>query len=151
MNIPTIEELEYLGCRASGMTKVLLNHRRQKYLTAIRDAVVSACKNDLVCHDQGECLRPTPETDEQELHEPYLVNELPFCVVRIDFARRLERERDEAREQIAAMREAIREAHDALSRLDDCRVFYADGMDIDNYTTDDCATARAKLQPFLEQ
>lgn len=22
----------------------------------------SDCKNDLVCHDQGECLRPTPET-----------------------------------------------------------------------------------------
>lgn len=21
------------------------------------------CKNDLVCHDQGECLRPTPETE----------------------------------------------------------------------------------------
>lgn len=47
MNIPTIEELEYLGCQASGMTKVLLNHRRQKYLTAIRDAVVAACRPQL--------------------------------------------------------------------------------------------------------
>ena len=60
------------------------------------------CPNDLVCHDQGECLRPTPETDAEELHEPYLVNELPFCVVRIDFARRLERERNEARELLAS-------------------------------------------------
>lgn len=65
------------------------------------------CKNDLVCHDQGECLRPTPETDEQELHEPYLVNELPFCVVRIDFARRLERQLAEAREANARLREAL--------------------------------------------
>ena len=61
-----------------------------------------ACQNDLVCHDQGECLRPTPETDAEELHEPYLVNELPFCVVRIDFARRLERQRNEARELLAS-------------------------------------------------
>ena len=29
------------------MTKVLLNHRRQKYLTAIRDAVVAACRPQL--------------------------------------------------------------------------------------------------------
>jgi hypothetical protein len=68
-----------------------------------------------------------------------------------EYARRLERERDEAREKNAAMREAIREAHEALSRLDDCRIFYADSMDIDNHTTDDCATARANLQPFLDQ
>lgn len=61
------------------------------------------CKNDLVCHDQGECLRPTPETDAEELHEPYLVNELPFCVVRIDFARNLERQRNEAREELSAL------------------------------------------------
>lgn len=85
--------------------------------------------------------RPTPETDED-------ADDLASAIG--GFIDRLKRERDEAREQIAAMREAIREAHEALSRLDDCRVFYADGMDIDNYTTDDCATARAKLQPFLD-
>lgn len=47
-------------------------------------------------------MSDTPETDAEELHEPYLVNELPFCVVRIDFARRLERGRNKAREQLAS-------------------------------------------------
>ena len=50
--------------------------------------------------------RPTPETDNEELHAPYLVRELPFCVVRIDLARRLERERDEAREELDDWRNA---------------------------------------------
>lgn len=47
-------------------------------------------------------MNDTPETDAEELHDPYLVRELPFCVVRIDFARHLERERNEAREQLAS-------------------------------------------------
>lgn len=38
-------------------------------------------------------------------------------MVRIDFARKLERERDEAREELEAMREAIKEAHGALVDL----------------------------------
>jgi hypothetical protein len=49
------------------------------------------------------------------------------------------------------MREAIREAHTALSQLDHARIFCCDSMDIDNYTTDDCATALTKLQPYLDQ
>ena len=53
--------------------------------------------------------RPTPETDAEELHDPYLVRELPFCVVRIDFARRLERERDEARDRIAELEKQLAE------------------------------------------
>lgn len=47
MNIPTIEELEDIGCRASRMTQIPLNLRRKKYLTAIRDAVVAACRPQL--------------------------------------------------------------------------------------------------------
>lgn len=58
-------------------------------------------------------------------------------------------ERDEAREENEAMRGAIREAHTALSLLDDCRLFHADSMDIDGSTTDYCATTLVKLQPFL--
>lgn len=54
------------------------------------------CQNDLVCHDQGECLRPTPETDAQAgFHD--LDTAVPA-----DFARRLERERNEAREQLSS-------------------------------------------------
>lgn len=55
-----------------------------------------------------------------------------------------------AEEKIEAMRAAIRDAHEALSQLDDCRIFHEDSMDIANGATDDCATARAKLQPFTE-
>lgn len=51
------------------------------------------CQNDLVCHDQGECLRPTPETDEAQFGTGR---------VSVDFARRLERERDETRELLAS-------------------------------------------------
>jgi hypothetical protein len=100
------------------------------------------CKNDLVCHDQGECLRPTPETDEQELHEPYLVNELPFCVVRIDFARNLERQRDENREHLSSLvccilkrggkgvfditaMDRLQELQNAESELHECRELLA--------------------------
>jgi len=42
---------------------------------------------------------PTPRTDAAELTEPYEIRALGFCVVHIDFARQLERERDEAQEQ----------------------------------------------------
>lgn len=54
------------------------------------------------------------------------------------------------RAENAAMREAIKEAHAALVQLSECRIFCADSMDIDNYVTDDCDTALAKLQPFLK-
>jgi hypothetical protein len=38
---------------------------------------------------------PTPRTDAAELTEPYEIRALGFCVVRIEFARQLERERNE--------------------------------------------------------
>jgi hypothetical protein len=38
---------------------------------------------------------PTPRTDAAELTEPYEIRALGFCVVPIDFARQLERERDD--------------------------------------------------------
>lgn len=60
--------------------------------------------------------RPTPETDAEELHEPYLVNELPFCVVRIDFARRLERQRNKAREFAKDLTDKYLEASGLLQR-----------------------------------
>ena len=90
--------------------------------------------------------RPTPETDAKA--SPH-IGFYSCATVPANFARALERERDEAREQNQAMREAIREAHTALSLLDDCRLFHADSMDIDGSTTDYCATTLVKLQPFL--
>jgi hypothetical protein len=38
---------------------------------------------------------PTPRTDAAELTEPYEIRALGFCVVPIEFARQLERERDD--------------------------------------------------------
>lgn len=70
----------------------------------------SACKNNLVCHDLGECLRPTPETDEQ-IGCGYEVDGKVRLVqlVQPDFARRLERERDEARDRIAELKKRLTE------------------------------------------
>jgi hypothetical protein len=82
-------------------------------------------------------LPPTPETDAQ----CYGNGTHPY--VPTDFARKLERERNE-------MRDAIREAHTALLRVSECRIFYAESMDIDSYTQEDCDKALAKLQPFLK-
>lgn len=52
--------------------------------------------------------------------------------------------------ELAAMREAIKEAFEALQQVSQCRVYYEDSMDIDNHTSDACATAVTKLQPFLK-
>lgn len=96
--------------------------------------------------------RPTPETDAEELHDPYLVRELPFCVVRIDFARRLERERDEARAELAAMREAMREAEASLAGM----VQWFANMHRPGLTKellrriDACDAAFVKLEPFIK-
>jgi len=62
----------------------------------------------------------------------------------------LRADRDEARQQLEAVREAIKEAHMALLRVSECKIFYAESMDIDNYTQEDCDNALAKLQPFLK-
>lgn len=48
MNIPTIEELDRIGCEAAGFTiNARLHPRTRLHLTAIRDAVVAACKPQL--------------------------------------------------------------------------------------------------------
>ena len=52
--------------------------------------------------------------------------------------------------ELAAMREAIKEAHAALLRISECRVFYEDSMDINSYATNDGLAALAKLKPFLK-
>jgi hypothetical protein len=86
---------------------------------------------------------PTPETDSKSGYPDdsgcWKYNDLGLYVD-ADFARRLERERDEAREENEAMREAIRVAHDSLKA-------------IDNLHNDDFPSegnvALIKLQPFL--
>lgn len=66
---------------------------------------MNTCPNDLVCHDQGECLRPTPETDVYATHKndvyEFVDSEWDW-VVSADFARRIERERNDARELLAS-------------------------------------------------
>lgn len=75
--------------------------------------------------------RPTPETDSQCYDCEYRGHmgsvftaeagkSHPYGDhVSADFARKLERERDEAREQLQAMREAIKEGYDALTECVD--------------------------------
>jgi hypothetical protein len=115
--------------------------------------------------------RPTPETDTETVTTDYLTGE---PVVPAAFARRLERERDALREELedwrnaakgaenphpaahmAAMKEAIREAHSALNNAagklanpygicqDQTSDEYAAGLD--------CENALTKLKPFLDQ
>lgn len=67
---------------------------------------MKTCPNDLVCHNQGECLRPTPETDEAQFGTGR---------VSVDFARRLERERNEAREENARLREVLQKSYESLT------------------------------------
>lgn len=55
--------------------------------------------------------RPTPETDEVA----WLSNLLQYETVDANFARRLERERDEAREQLAAERALVDRLADSLT------------------------------------
>jgi hypothetical protein len=94
----------------------------------------SGCQNDLVCHDQGECLWPVPVCVCDDVWPGQ--GHHPECPVL--------REITEARERIAAMREAIREAHEAL--------FYILGDSVTflhNTAIEKSEIALAKLQPFL--
>ena len=99
--------------------------------------------------------RPTPETDAAQFE---------FCVgyerdgssktelfVEYDFARRLERERDEAREQNAAMREAIREAHEAIEEARAAIAYEAGTWRAVDPCLPKSSSAITKLQPFLDQ
>ena len=115
--------------------------------------ICSSCPNDLVCHDLGECRRPTPETDEQ-IGCGYEVGGKVRLVqlVQPDFARRLERERDEARAELAAMREAMREAEASLAGM----VQWFANMHRPGLTKellrriDACDAAFVKLEPFIK-
>ena len=47
MTIPAIEELDSIGISATGKVNINLLNTRKIYLTAIRDAVVAACRPQL--------------------------------------------------------------------------------------------------------
>ena len=87
---------------------------------------------------------PTPETDSKSGYPDdsgcWKYNDLGLYVD-ADFARRLERERDEARDQVQAMREAIREVSLQLTFAE--KVSGASVLHI--YVYD----ALTKLRPFL--
>jgi hypothetical protein len=82
--------------------------------------------------------RPTPETDAKA--SPH-IGFYSCATVPADFARRLERERDEARDQVQAMREAIREVSLQLTFAEKV----SGGSVLHIYVYD----ALIKLQPFL--
>jgi len=100
--------------------------------------------------------RPTPETDKAKWEIRERGNSIPIEVTAASFAESLERERDEAREQVAAMREAIREAHEALDSALQEIAGYQECPGIEITKEDDqkyirIQDALAKLQPFLDQ
>jgi hypothetical protein len=100
--------------------------------------------------------RPTPETDALSGNLLDANNELPEyfefhkngCFVDSDFARRLERERDEAREQVAAMREAINELQNIADAKPSTWGEMADQFL--PWAQNRARHALAKLQPFLK-
>lgn len=53
------------------------------------------CKNALVCHDQGECLRPTPETDAANWKQLY--------AEAVERGNLFQSQRDEARAEAARL------------------------------------------------
>ncbi len=94
--------------------------------------------------------RPTPETDDFIL-----------VMVRTDhnwrkFARGLERQRDEAREQVAAMREAaaiVQTLAEWSERYPRSRIYLAGNHQMDDeliQIEEQAKAALAKLQPFLK-
>lgn len=84
---------------------------------------------------------PTPETDLEEANQ---TQRFGGYMVKADFARRLERERDAARAKIEAMREAISEAYAALDACSH-NLHSAYGK-----LSDNADAALAKLQPFIK-
>ena len=87
--------------------------------------------------------RPTPETDAAEINLGSACGQFSEWYVKPDFARKLERERDEAREQIEAMREAIK---DIYCLTEGC----ADGAPDASAHDKLCNEVAAKLQPFIK-
>ena len=86
--------------------------------------------------------RPTPETDAAEINLGSACGQFSEWYVKPSFARKLERERDEAREQLKAMRGAIREAHRFIR---DIVKNHECGWDVDAHGE----SILTKLQPFL--
>lgn len=87
--------------------------------------------------------RPTPETD-AEVKRIQADQSIFVCEefnVLSDFTRNLERQRDEARQQLEAMREAIKEAHEALE---------ISSRSLHGSSYYKAQSALAKLQPFLK-
>lgn len=102
--------------------------------------------------------RPTPETDAEV---GYFDLE---TAVSADFARKLERERDEARDQLEAMREAIKKGYDALTGCvddsgellaergwwrDEPRCGYQARYEETKQRIEDAEAALTKLKPFI--
>jgi hypothetical protein len=95
----------------------------------------------------------TPQTDTPEDAECGAPDDAtwPGAYVSSDFARTLERQRDEAREQVAAMREAIRDSDASLRKcLNYMLRLPLSGSDAECEAVDDAHHALAKLQPFLK-
>lgn len=108
-------------------------------------------------------LRPTPETDIETLNVYISFDELEFIpekngeLVKADFARKLERERDELREKIIRIkksheeteREEIESMREAIKET--CIVFKTLSEDqyAPAYYQNVCDNAITKLQPFL--
>ena len=88
--------------------------------------------------NQNNQLRPTPETD-VAFRDGYT-----FCSEdmrpAVEFCANFERERDEAREQLEAMREAIRVAYESLE---------TSSRSLHGSSYYKAQSAIAKLQPFL--
>lgn len=93
--------------------------------------------------------RPTPETDAAALKGAYFNDAADYPetkgkqLVHIDDARKLERERDEAKEQLEAMRTAIKEASKIVVSIQLNDIF-------EETMRNHAAYALAKLQPFLK-
>lgn len=95
--------------------------------------------------------RPTPETDAFAIKFKTTCGEKYW--VPVNLSRRLERQRDEALKQcveLKAMREAIKEAHGAISQcLKYILKLPLSGSDAECEVMDDAHHALRKLQPFL--
>ena len=101
--------------------------------------------------NQNDQQRPTPETD--TAIKAAIINEDEDHERLAAVARQLERERNEAREQLEAMREAIKEAHGALETCKVTGPLASEGKwASDHYKFDRLKVKAAlnKLQLFLE-
>jgi hypothetical protein len=112
---------------------------------ALRQKLNCCCGAGLVCPTHG-VRSDTPETDAAAFalanheHSAILVRVTPA-----NFARNLERERDEASEQAEKMREAIREAHRLLVAVDAGAQPDVEGLNWYEHRSQ----TLPKLQPFL--